>query len=228
MHVTRHRLSYRNSSTRLRNWQLLKAWAFHGKGGYGQLRICGLDSLLCAHSGQPMSNPHHCPGLLILQSWTLPAHLAAYSGPDSTPAALEAASHQGRAVAATRCCGNRSPSASAGSVHVVKRNHTQDEFLDPHSMKGFPSQPTFSLISPSQQHGLFKPLHSLPAELASPETPPGFATRLCPGVVSIIPGWEMEMILGMLKHCEAMGTCVCGPDLPPHLLLNKVLLIKLQ
>lgn len=95
-------------------------------------------------------------------------------------------------------------------------------------MKGFPSQPTFSLISPSQQRGLFKPLHSLPAELAGPETPPGFATRLCHGDVSVIPGWEMEMILGMLEHCEAMGTCVCGPDLPSHLLLNKVLLVKFQ
>lgn len=180
MHVTSHRLSHRNSSTRLRNWQLLKAWAIHGKGGYGELRIRGLDSLLRAHSGQTMSNPHHCPGLLILQSWTLPAHPAAYSGPDSTPAALEATCHLGRAVAATRCCGNHSPSASAGSVHVVKRNHTPDEFLDLHCMKGFPSQPTFSLISPSQQHGLFKPLQSLPAELAGPETPPGFALGMSP------------------------------------------------
>lgn len=127
-----------------------------------------------------MPKPHRCPGLLLPRSWTLPAHPAASSGPDSTPAPLGAASHPGHVAAATRCCGNHSPSASAGSVRIGKRNHIWDAFLDLHHMKRLPSKPIFSFVPSSRHPGPSKPLHSLPAEPADPKTPPGFALGLPP------------------------------------------------
>ena len=167
-----------------------------------------------------MPNSHHCPGLLVPQSWTLPAHPAASSGPDRTPAPLGAASHPGRAEAATRCCGNRSPSGSSGPVYIGKRNRIRDTFLDLHHMNRLPNQPIFSLIPSSQQHRLSKLLHSRPAELANPEMPPRFA--LGTASISLARAWECWSAVKLREHAHGDQT------FPSHLLLSKVLLVELQ
>lgn len=123
------------------------------------------------HSGQP----HHFPGLLDPQSWTWPAHPAVSSGPGSIPAPPGAASHQGHVEAAVGYGGHHSPSASAGSACIRKRNQaTCEEDL---TMKGHQT--------------------------------------LLWGLPTFPQGTEV-------LQSHGMGTR------PPHLLLSKVLLVKLQ